>query len=345
MFAKSGIQVHFMGDNFSSYSDTPYLDALTQEGIEVLYGNWYKANWYEWFEEVGKYFDYVILSRPHISVKYIEAIRSNSDAKVIYFGHDLHFLREYREYKVKKDEKYLKGSENWKKIELDLIKQADISYFFSSVEKEEILKFLPKASVDIVPLYVYDKFIERKKLSKDRNNIMFVGGFNHAPNVDAMIWFVREIWPYIEREVENIHFYIIGSKPNDEILSLAKENITVTGFVTDDELESYYENCKVSVAPLRYGAGVKGKVVDALYNGMPMVTTSVGAEGLENYKDIIIVEDDAKKFAKKVVLLYKNNTISDEFSKKELQYIKNYFSQKVVKKKISNTFKELSYEN
>jgi glycosyltransferase involved in cell wall biosynthesis len=123
-------------------------------------------------------------------------------------------------------------------------------------------------------------------------------------------------------------------------LALSKENITVTGFIEDDELDLYYQNCKVAVAPLRYGAGVKGKVVDALYHGMPIVTTSVGAEGLLNSREVLMVADDAQKFAKKVIMLYKNSNISDEFSKKELQYIRNNFSQKVAKEKISNTFKE-----
>ena len=107
IFVKNNIQVHFIGDNFYDYPDTPYLETLTQMGIEVLYGNWYANHWQEWINENGHYFDYVILSRPHIAEKYIDIVRESSDAKIIYFGHDLHFLRERREYEIKEDKTYL----------------------------------------------------------------------------------------------------------------------------------------------------------------------------------------------------------------------------------------------
>jgi len=152
ILAENNIQVHFVGDNFYDYPGTPYLEALQQMGIEVLHGNWYAEHFEEWFKHHGKYFDYAVLSRPHIAVKYVDTIRQHSDAKIIYMGHDLHFLREQREYEIKGDSKYLDSSQKWQEAEMDLIHRSDVSYFFSDVEKEEILKIDPKASVDVVPL-------------------------------------------------------------------------------------------------------------------------------------------------------------------------------------------------
>ena len=340
ILSENNIQVHFVGDNFYDYPDTPYLDTLQQMGIEVLHGNWYAEHFEEWFTHHGKYFDYVVLSRPHIAVKYIETIRKHSDAKIIYMGHDLHFLREQREYKIKGVQKYLESSQKWQEAEMDIIERSDVSYFFSDVEKEEILKIDNKASVDVVPLYIYDTFKETISPTKERKDIMFVGGFAHSPNVDAMLWFVDKVLPHVLKKLPEVKLYIIGSKAPDEILALASDTVIVTGYVDDDTLDVFYEKCKVVVAPLRYGAGIKGKIVDALYNGMPLVTTSIGAEGLVNADKTMMIADKPKKFAKSVIELYRNDELADEYAKNALKYCKKYFSTKMAKKKMSHIFKE-----
>ena len=340
ILTQNNIQVHFLGDNFYNYPDTPYLDALQQMGIEVLHSNWYAKNWKKWFAENGKYFDYAVLSRPHIASKYVETIRAHSDAKIIYMGHDLHFLREEREYKIKGDEKYLESSQKWQEAEMELIHQCDVSYFFSDVEKEEILKIDAKASVDVVPLYIYEQFKVNNIPSSKREDVMFVGGFAHSPNVDATLWFVQEIWPDILKALPSAKFYIIGSKAPDEILALASESIVVTGYIDDETLDAYYDKCKVVVAPLRYGAGIKGKIVDALYNGMPLVTTSIGAEGLQNSASSMLISDDPETFAKHVIELYTNETLADQYAQNALQYCKRNFSTQMAKEKMSNIFTE-----
>ena len=340
ILSENNIQVHFVGDNFYDYPDTPYLDTLQQMGIEVLHGNWYAEHFKEWFEHHGKYFDYAVLSRPHIAVKYVDVIRKNSDAKIIYMGHDLHFLREQREYRIKGDPKYLESSKKWQETEMDLIERSDVSYFFSTVEKQEILKIDKNASVDVVPLYIYDTFKKITVPSQERQDIMFVGGFAHSPNVDAMLWFVNEVWPKVLKALPDLKFYIIGSKAPDEILALASDSVIVTGYIDDDTLDAFYEKCKVVVAPLRYGAGIKGKIVDALYKGMPLVTTSIGAEGLLDSEDTMMIADKPKKFAKSVIELYSNDTLADSYAKKALKYCKKYFSTQMAKSKMSHIFTE-----
>lgn len=341
LLTKSNIQVHFIGDNFWHYPDTPYHDALTNMGIEVLCGNWYANNWQDWLKENGKYFDYVLLSRPHISEKYIDLVKEFTKAKVIYFGHDLHFLREEREYEIKGEEKYLESSASWKKKELDLINKSDVSYFFSDVEKQVILSNNKDFNVNVVPLYIFDQFKKINYAPKSRKDIMFVGGFSHAPNTDAVKWFVSECWPSIKEQIEDIHFHVIGSNPPQEIIDLAGDDISVTGYIGDKELNTYYNTSKLAIAPLRYGAGVKGKVIDALYQGIPLITTSIGAEGLHKPEEIMGVADNAKDFTKLVCDYYTDSKLLSKLSKKSNQYCQKFFSEAYAKEQMAQIIPSL----
>jgi len=341
ILTKSNMQVHFIGDNFWHYPDTSYLDVVTKLGIEVLYGNWYAENWKEWLRENGKYLDYIILSRPHISVKYIDFVREYTHAKIIYFGHDLHFLREQREYEIKDDLEYLESAKRWQIQELELMRKSDIAYFFSDVEKNVIKQTDSSINVDVVPLFIYDKFEYKQYVPKQRQNIMFVGGFGHSPNVDAVEWFVKDIFPIVQQTIHDIHFYIIGSNPPQEIENLGSEYITITGFISDEELEKYYSKCKIVVAPLRYGAGVKGKIIDALHRGMPVVTTTIGAEGIQDAINILKIADDSKKFATEIINLYMNDEALIKLSEKSFENSKEFFSETYATKQMSNIIKEI----
>ncbi|MDQ7084458.1 MAG: glycosyltransferase [Sulfurovum sp.] len=340
LFVKNDIQVHFIGDNFHDYPNTPYLDTLTQLGIEVLHGEWYAHHWQDWVKENTQHLDYILLSRPHIAEKYIDFLQEQSHAKIIYFGHDLHYLRQRREYEIKQDKVYLDASVYWMKKELDLVHKSDVSFFFSEIEKAELLKLHPYASIDTVPLYIYDSFKDRETKIEDCSDIMFVGGFNHTPNTDAVLWFVEHIWSIIEVKIEDMKFYIIGSNPTEEVLALASNRIIVTGYVEDTELDYFYTQCKVVVAPLRYGAGIKGKVVDALYNAMPIVATSIAAEGLDDASSIMLIEDDAEQFAQKVLSLYSDNILANSYARKALEYCKMYFSEERAKSQMKHIFTE-----
>lgn len=338
MLVSNGLNVKFIGDNFYNYPDKPYLEALQQMGIEVLCGTWYYNNWEEWLIENASKFDFFILSRPHIAVKYIDIVKQYAKGTIIYFGHDLHFLREHREYLLKKDESILHSSEKWKALELELMRKADVSYYFSDIEANEIKNNDINIDVDVVPLYIFDSFKDNYYNASSRNDIMFVGGFGHSPNVDAMRWFVTEVWEQIVNQLKGVKLYIIGSNPPDEILEMANDNIIVTGFVSDERLDEYFASCRIMVAPLRYGAGVKGKIVQALYEGMPTITTSIGAEGLIDSKECLIVEDDVIKMADQICTIYNDKEKLNELSLKGSHYCENFFSSEYAKKSMKRIF-------
>ncbi|MDQ1338894.1 MAG: hypothetical protein QG567_43 [Campylobacterota bacterium] len=221
------------------------------------------------------------------------------------------------------------------------MKNSDISYFYSSVEVEEVFKEDSTIKTKQIPLYLYNSFKDISYKADERKDIMFIGGFAHEPNVDAVEWFTRDIWPHIQAKLPNICFYIIGSKPTDEILKLANEHIVVTGFVDDQKLEDYYSKCKLVVAPLRFGAGVKGKIIDSLYRGVPVVTTTIGAEGIQD-ADKIMKVSNSNSFANDVAELYENNLQLEEYSQKGLQNCKKYFSYEYAKNQLSEFMFEVN---
>lgn len=306
MFVKKGYNVKFIGDNF--YQHEPYCTALQQEGIEVLYGPWYAQNYKQWIIDNQDNIDFVYLNRPHITEKYIDFLKNETNIKCIYYGHDLHFLRLKREYELNGDEKVLDESEDWRKKEFDIMHNAAINYYPSYIEVDEIHKIDDSIPAKAITAYVYEEFLEDIDMDfAKKEGLLFVGGFGHPPNADAVLWFVNHVYPLI-RKKQDIPFYIVGSNAPDNIKKLdGKNGIVVKGFVSEEELADLYDSCKIVVVPLRYGAGVKGKVVEALYNGTPMVSTTVGIEGIQGAEEFMEVSDDAVEFAEKVLALYNDH--------------------------------------
>ena len=328
MFVEKGYNVKFIGDNF--YQDREYASYLEQIGIEILYGPWYAKHWKEWILENQNNIDFAYLNRPHITKKYIDFIKNETNIKCIYYGHDLHFLRIRREYELNHDEKLLAESEEWKETELSIMKKAAINYYPSYIEEQEIHKIDASIPVKAITAYVYEEF--REDINQDfdtREGILFVGGFGHPPNEDAVLWFAEHVYPKI-REKLDVNFYIVGAKVTERVQQLAGNGIVVKGFVTEEELKQLYDSCKMVVVPLRYGAGVKGKVVEAMYYGIPIVSTSVGTEGIDGVESFVEVQNDADKFAESVVKLYNDNDILQHMSEESQAYIKEHNSIEAV---------------
>lgn len=327
MFLKKGYVVKFLGDNF--LHEEPYTTILEQMGIEVLYGEAMSAGIWDWLKKNGDEIDFAYLNRPHIATKYVDFIREHTNMKVIYYGHDLHFLRLGREYKLTKDFAVKREADYWKSVELTMMHKADISYYPSYVEIDAIHEMDASIPAKAITAYVYDQFLDH--IEEDfakREGLLFVGGFAHPPNADAVLWFAEEIFPLIRRALPEANFYIVGSKVTEEIQALEKpgNGIVVKGFVTEEELAELYSTCRMVVVPLRYGAGVKGKVVEAIYNGAPIVTTSTGAEGIPSGETVLEIEDEAAAFAAKTISLYQDPERLAQMCRRTQEYIREYYS-------------------
>lgn len=324
-FVKKGFKVTFIGDNF--LKSDPYGTILCQNGIEVLYGSNYALNWNKWLEQNGNYFDYIYFNRPHITMKYLDWAKRCSNAKILYYAVDLHFLREYRQYQITKDENLLESSKRWKKIEYEIVKKVDVVHVVGTYEQQYLQREFPEKIIRNIPVFIYEHILEDiPKNFSERKDLLFVGGFEHTPNLDAVLWFAKEVYPHIVRKYPDIRWHIVGSKVPTEVKQLACKNIIVEGFLPDDELEKLYKSCRLAVVPLRYGAGVKGKVVEAAYFQIPLVTTSIGAEGLSQKENTMLVKDSAEGLAQTICELYVDFDKLYEMSENGKKFIEEYCS-------------------
>lgn len=339
MFLKKGYVVKFLGDNF--LHEEPYSTMLQQMGIEILYGDEWACGIWDWLKKNGDEIDFAYLNRPHIATKYVDFIKENTNIKVIYYGHDLHFLRLGREYELTGDISIKREADYWRAIELSMMRKAEVSYYPSYVEIDAIHQIDPEIPAKAITAYVYDEFLTdiREDFEK-REGLLFVGGFAHPPNADAVLWFAREIFPEIRKKLPDVNFYVVGSKVTDEIKALEQpgNGIIIKGFVSEEELARLYSVCRVVVVPLRYGAGVKGKVVEALYNGAPIVTTSTGAEGIPEVETVLETENDPQAFAEKTAALYSDPARCRQMCLAAQDYIKKHFSLESAWKVIEKDF-------
>ena len=324
LFVKAGFNVKFIGDNFHQHE--PYTTALQQMGVEVLYGPDCAKNWKRWVKDNAEHFDYVFLNRPHIAPKYLEFFRQNTKARIVYYGHDLAFLREMREFEITGDVSFKESAAEWLPKELALMRSADMAYYPSYVEVDEIHNIDPQIQVKAIPAYLFEGVNWEGYEFDSRKDIMFIGGFGHRPNVDAVKWLAREILPELLKYLPEIKIHILGSNAPKEVLELASEHLIMEGFVTDEELENFYRNSRIALVPLRYGAGIKGKVVEAMRYGTPVVTTSTGAEGIPNAQEAMLVEDDAVTLAKRIAELYNDEDKLVSMSRSGISYIQENYS-------------------
>ncbi len=324
---------------FCSYNENhlePYNTILTNLGIKVIYGpsaflNFIKIN--------GEYINYTFLSRPLIANEFFNIIKKYSNTKILYIGVDLHFLREQRMSEIM-NKNLEKKDQTMQKKEFSIMRKADISLFYS---KEEI-KIIDKidSNIKTATLPWIQPVMENNILDKyqQRKNIIFLGGFSHAPNIDAVIWFHDEIFPVLKNKIKNFKVVIVGSNVPKEIEKLNERQFKITGFVEENKLPELFSESKVFIAPLRFGAGFKGKIAKAMSFGVPVVTTSIGAEGigLIDGRNACLA-DDKKVFAKKVVNLYHDKLLWEKISKESVKHVQKEFSTENAKKVLKELLK------
>lgn len=318
--------IKFIGDNF--YPHQPYTQQLEQMGVEILYGPGYQKNWKVWLHKNGQYLDVVFINRPHIAQHYIDAVKEYTKAKIIYNVCDLHFVREEREYRITGNAERLESSHKWKKIELEIMEKSDVVFTLSTDEQRILEEYLPKEKISICPIFIYSDFSRTDFSRRKTQDLLFVGGFSHTPNVDAMNWFCEEVMPKILEKMPDIRLNIVGSNPPESVKRYASEHINIKGFVSDEELQQLYDQSRLCVIPLRYGAGVKGKTIEAMYSCIPIVSTSIGIEGLPEIDQVLCAHNTADEFAHAVLTMYdKDNTSSVRAA---YNYVKDHYSEKSV---------------
>ena len=327
IFMEIGYKVIFWPEN-KAYHER-YTRKLQRIGVEVLYG---EIDFEEYLKSYGQYIDLIFLSRPHVAVNFIYAAKTHTKARIIYDTVDLNFVREKRKAVIEAQ----KSSQYWKDMELFLAHQADETLVVSPVEKEILEEEGLEGKISVVtnihtPESSYKPFDQRKGL-------MFIGGFVHLPNEDGIVWFVESIFPLIERKLSDVALYIVGSHPTERVKSLASSRVIVTGYVQD--VGPYFQKARVFVCPLRYGAGIKGKIGQSMSYGLPVVTTPIGAEGmgLTDGHDALIA-DDEEAFAQKVIKVYQDRKLWENLSLNAMALIEKNYSPAAVRKALTALLK------
>lgn len=318
-------RVVFWPDNLRH--DPVYTRQLQELGVEVIYGGAWQGRFAAFIRERGKHYSQVLLSRPHIASHYVDAIRRHTSASILYYGHDLHFMRLRRQYEVTGDPAHLEEADRMEALERSLWKRSDISLYPSEEEAAKVRAINSDARARAVPLCCFKPLGDDPADNLDeRDGILFVAGFAHPPNVDAAIWLVNEILPLVRTAYPDVRLRLVGSNPTPEVMALANGSIEVTGYVDTPTLLNHYASARVVLSPLRFGAGVKLKVLEAMHRGVPLVTTSVGAQGLPGLGKVAAVSDDLEALAASVVDLLRDDSAWRQASVAGRDFIATHFS-------------------
>jgi glycosyltransferase involved in cell wall biosynthesis len=324
LLAGLGLNVKFLAADFQRVE--PYSTELNQLGIETLDGDWYGENWENWLRENGKGIDYVFIHKPDPADAFLSAVRTYTQAAIIYQCHDLHYLRLRRKAEVENDEAMLEEAARYEQIENHIFTNSDVLLTFSEVEEKILQEKYPQKRVFTVPLYFYSDMPNPDHDFSKRQDLLFVGACSHTPNRDAIEWFCKEVFPQVQEQIPEIVFNVVGAHPAPEIAELESENIKILGRVDDDELKKLYASTKIVVVPLRFGAGVKGKVIEALYEGVPIVSTRIGLEGISEIDHLVAPRDTATEFAAEIISLYTSESRLTELSYRGSAFVADRFT-------------------
>lgn len=293
--SRMGFSITFVPLN--TWRREPYTARLENMGVCVMGET--EPTWTH-LEQIAEGVTHVWISRPHVADAVLGRARQVfRNAAFIYDTVDLHFLRLEREAELTKSAQTGLEAARFRAQELQIISGSDVVVVVSDFE-QGVLGCLTQTPVALVP-NIHDVPIGRISAS-NRRDLVFVGGFRHGPNEDAVLWFANEVWPSVFKEFPDTRFKVVGSHPTPAILELAVPGIEILGWVPD--LAPIYAKARLAIAPLRFGAGVKGKVGEAMSLGVPMVMTSIAAEGMGIAHDIhAAVADDAEAFAAEICSL------------------------------------------
>ncbi len=324
LLVEMGLEVKFLPADFQRVE--PYSSELNQLGIETLDGEWYQENWQHWLRENGQGLDYVFFHKPDPAATFLPAVKSCTNAAIIYQCHDLHYLRLRREAELENNPAILEEANLYEEKEDSIFTGSDVVLTFSEAEAKFIQGRFPHKQIFTVPLFFYRDVREPERDFSQRHDLLFVGACAHTPNRDAIAWFCSEVLPHIQQQIPAIVLNVVGADPARDISSLQSESIRILGRLSEGELQSLYDSTRLMVVPLRFGAGVKGKIIEALYNGVPIVSTAIGLEGIGGIDRLASAQDSPADFAAEVVALYQAEKKLEELSRRGSKLVADNFT-------------------
>jgi glycosyltransferase involved in cell wall biosynthesis len=327
-----GYAVTFAPDNGARLE--PYTRKLQRMGVEVIYG---AVDVMPVLQEIGPSLTAAILSRPHPASRWLDSVREFAPAAVVaYDTVDLHWVRESRRFALSSADR---APENGRivaqgpkaaalfELELAMVRASDITVAVTEQEREQILANVPDARVVVIP--TIHAVSEQVGSAKGRKDVLFVGGFEHPPNADAVTYLVHQVMPHVWQRKADVSVTIVGGSAPPEVEGLASSRVHIKGWVAD--LDPLLESARTMVVPVRFGAGVKGKITQGLAAGLPVVTTEVGAEGLDGRDgENMLIADDAEALAERIVRIVEDDSLWQTLSRGGLELVTQKCSPKVL---------------
>ena len=346
-----GLNRHFnvivYSEWFHKYYDPQndmYSNALLDLGVEIFLPHGNESKTKDNLRRIvgTRSLKAVIIEFFHIAEINLDVIREcNPEVPVIIDTVDLHFYRLQMMADTKNDEALKQKAIEIREREVKIYSKADYVWAISRLDKEILLTINPDLKVCIVPNFHPIPEIVPMRDARQTNTLLFIGGFNHPPNVDAVLYFCREILPIVKKKVPDIKVRVVGDSPPPEIEVLQGDTIEVTGYVP--ETKPYIDSSYISIAPLRFGSGMKGKVGEALASGLPLVTTEVGAQGMGlKHRQDAWIADTPEDFAEGIIKLCMDNKLYDHLSKNGRKLMQEAFSCKLGEETVFKLLNSLS---
>ena len=321
-----GYKVTFLpADNMAQIN--PYTVNLQKLGIECLYAPFYWSV-EEVFRKAGPKPDLVYLHRYANATKYATLVRQHfPDCFITYNVADLHFLRQKRELEISGSIEAVRTVSE--EAELAAMRNVDSVIVHSSVEAEILRKKEPRLRVHTVPWTIPLRPGTRR--IRDTSGYAFIGGYGHRPNVDAAEYLAREIVPLLARQHPEIKGFLVGSHAPPRLAELESKNLKILGFIPD--LTTLLHGLRCTVAPLRYGAGLKGKILESFAHGLPCIMSELAAEGLDLPKPLQwLVAQTPKEFVEKISAVHEDEVLAKKLSGAGLEYIQHGYSASSIQK-------------
>lgn len=330
-FCTFGYDVVFVPTNFHPPSE--YSRKLQELGVTVISEASGFHSPAEYVAHEGHTFSLFYFIRLNVAEYLMPIARETSqDVVIIFHAPDLACLREQRQALL--SHKMTESVQITQQRELSVTGKADLVIVLSEVEKEMLQRLGCTTRIELFPA-LYAPLLTTVTSFPERKDIFFLGGFTHAPNSDAVIWFSETIWPKIRSELPGVSFRIIGADATKQIRSLAKiPGVIVDGFIPD--LVPVLTTLRVGVAPLRFGAGIKGKVALTMGAGIPCVCTPIAAEGMGFSGDLdFLLAESETIYSEKVVCLYRDAHLWTALSSAGMTHIERYFGESACSRRLS----------
>ncbi len=285
-------------------------------------------------------FSAVILSRPWVASALLRRIRNQTPKlKIVYDMVDLHHIRAEREAQLTGDPRFAREFRTLRRIEIDTARAVDFLWCGSPVDQKMIRREVPDVPSIVVP--TIHTLHQRGLPFTQRQHLLFVGNFSHRPNVDSVEFMAREVMPLLRKEIPQLELMVVGANAPDHFSQFESVGVRVAGHVPS--LDPVMGSSRVFVAPIRFGSGVNGKIGEALSYGLPVVTTTIGAEGWDfQANKQVLMADTPASFAQEVLMLYHDEVLWQKLSDEGYLHVSRNNTPEVVGRIINQSIFSLS---